>query len=109
MGKDKCESCGHWTSEGQRKWRESQKPIYGTDLSRPLSETIADIRNQLTRARGQLFDVGFRFTGWREQLESVEGLLTCGLIALHYTMEEMQRHEAEHAKAAEPAPEATEA
>lgn len=100
---DTCMGCGRMTAEGQRKWRESLKPIYGTDLSRPLSETIADVRNQLTRARGQLSDVGFRFTGWTDELASVEGLLTCGLIALHRTVEQMQAHEAEHAKPADPA------
>lgn len=104
MSKDKCDSCGHWTSEGERKWRESLKPIYGTDLSRPLSETVADLRSQLARVRGQLHDIGFRYAGWGERLQSVQGLLTCGLIALHDTMEEMKRHEAKYPKPAEPAP-----
>lgn len=38
------------------------------------------------------------FTGWRDRVKDVEGLLTCGLIALHNTMEEMREHETRYPK-----------
>lgn len=61
---------------------------------KPLSEIVASIRSDLAAARGKLNDIGTGFTGWRERMASVEGLLTCGLVALHYTIEEMREAEA---------------
>jgi hypothetical protein len=101
---DTCPSCGKWTTEGQERWRKSLKPISGIDLSQPLSKLIEDVWSQLVRSRGELSDIGFRFSGWTEQLKQVEGLLTCGLISLHHVMEQMREHEAKYPKPAEPAP-----
>lgn len=67
-------------------------PIFGTDFSKPVSVIIEDIRSQLSKARGQLSDIGSA-TGWGERVEHVEGLLTCGLVALHHTMEEIAKLE----------------
>ncbi|HMI56395.1 MAG TPA: hypothetical protein VK494_09420 [Gemmatimonadaceae bacterium] len=64
-------------------------------MSKPLSELIADIRSQIVHARGQLNDIGMGFTGWHERLQNVEGLLTCGLMALYSTQQEMLKHEKE--------------
>lgn len=92
-----CPTCKRYTLEGQQQLAVEfrSRPIYGTDMTKPLSELIADIRSQLTQARGQLNDISMGFTGWRDRIKNVEGLLTCGLIALHYTREEMLKHEKE--------------
>lgn len=79
--------------------RKTMPPIYGTDFSKPLSALVEGLRNQIVRTRGQLSDISFRYPGWGEELKNVEGLLTCGLVALYRTMTEMQKLEAERAKA----------
>lgn len=89
MRQDCCDGCGRWTAEGEREWRANLKPIYGTDFTKPLSETIEELRNQITKVRGQLSDIGFRHPGWGERVACIEGLMTCGLIALHGVREEM--------------------
>lgn len=90
-----CPTCRRYTITGQQQLAVQfrSRPIYGTDLTKPLSVLIGDIRSQIVKARGQLNDIGMGFTGWREHLESVEGLLTCGLVSLHHTMKQMQEHE----------------
>ena len=70
-----------------------EHPIYGTDFSKPLPEIISKLRDELTRIRGQLGDIKFAFPGWGERTASVEGLLTCGLVSLHYIQEEMREAE----------------
>lgn len=102
---DKCDSCGHWTDEGKRKWRESLKPIYDTDMSKPLPDLVQDWRNMLTQIRGQISDVSFKYPGWGEHLDCVRGLLTCGLISLSHVRDTMieakraeQRRKAEELK-----------
>ena len=92
---DSCPSCGKWTDEGLRKFalRARERPIYGTDFSKPLSEIVHQIRNDLTRARGQLSDVASAYTGWKDHVASIEGLLTCGIVSLHYVVEQMKEHE----------------
>jgi hypothetical protein len=69
------------------------KPIYGTDFSVPLSVMIERTRSDIARVRGQLNDIGSAFPGWKQDMEMVEGLLTCGLVTLHWVMEGMQKQE----------------
>lgn len=73
--------------------RMALKPIFGTDFSKPTSEIVAEIRSMLTKARGQLSDVGFRYPGWGESLEHVEGLLTCGIHVLYDEIQKMKTAE----------------
>lgn len=89
-----CPTCRRMTDSGKQKYHEQHKPIYGTDLSKPISELIEDVRKQLIQARGQLWDIGFRYTGWTERLAAVQGLLTCGLVTLHHDKEEAIKCEA---------------
>ena len=70
-------------------------PIYGTDLDRPMSEVINEIRNRMTVLRGQIADFQFGFPGWRERTQPVEGLLTCGIVALYSVMQELEKFEAD--------------
>lgn len=73
--------------------RRKMKPIFGTDVSKPVSELLTGLRNDLTRIRGQLSDIGFYNPGWDERLKPVEGLLTCGLVTMFYEIEEAQKSE----------------
>lgn len=90
-----CPCCGRFTTRGQeqRALEYRKRPISGIDLSKPLSELVHNIRMDISAARGKLDDIGMGFTAWRDRLSCVQGLLTCGLIALHNTREEMLEHE----------------
>jgi len=97
---ESCPTCNRYTERGRQQLavQNRSRPIYGTNLSLPLSELVSDIRSQLVRARGQLGDIGSGFPGWKEHVESVEGLLTCGLVSLHRVKEEMEEHERRYPK-----------
>lgn len=86
---ERCEACGKETDESRRKWRESMKPIYGTDLSKPLPDLVQEFRNTITQLRGEISDISFRYPGWGEHLACVKGLLTCGLISLSHVRDTM--------------------
>lgn len=79
----------------KRAERYRQNPIYGTDLNRPMSEVINDIRNRMTVLRGQIGDFQFGFPGWSERTQPVEGLLTCGIVALYNVLQELEKFEAD--------------
>jgi hypothetical protein len=66
-------------------------PIFETDFSKPPHALIEKIRTVLSQLRGSLSDIGHGYTGWREQLECAEGLLTCGISFLHGVMLEMEK------------------
>lgn len=106
MPHDKCKCCGRMATSGQQKWRESLPALYGVDFTKPISESLAGIRDDLTRARGKLHDIGFRWSGFEQRLEAVQGLLTCGIVALHHNIEEVKDWEKQYAdKEAVPVPE----
>lgn len=90
-----CPTCQRYTTRGREQLsREHRKrPISDIDLSKPLSELVEKLRSDIAAVRGKLQDIGAGYLGWRERLEPVQGLLTCGLMALHHTMEEMREHE----------------
>ena len=79
------------TSDEQRKY-DLEHPIYKTDLTKPTSACIGALRSKIAEARGQLGDI-MRGKGWEDRLIHVEGLLTCGLVALHNSMTEIYEHE----------------
>jgi hypothetical protein len=95
MDEDRCKTCGHWTEKGLEKLRDNSKrhPIWNTDFSKPLSQIIEETRTRLVNVRGTLYDIEAACPGWKERVEDVSGLLTCGLIALHYVKEEMEKFE----------------
>ena len=64
-------------------------PIFGTDLSLPMTELVTKWRSQLIQMRGELSDFRAANPGWGDRTESIEGLLTCGLVCLYNVREEM--------------------
>lgn len=70
-------------------------PIYGTNLQRPLSEIIKELRNRMVFLRGGIADFQFGYPGWKERTEPVEGLLTCGIVTLWNVVEELEKLESE--------------
>lgn len=96
---DACPTCGMWTQAGRDKATERARanPIWNTDFTKPLSASIEEIRSRIANVRGTLHDIESAFPGWKDRLEPVEGLLTCGLIALHGVRKEMLAVEARKA------------
>lgn len=97
---DSCEKCGKWKEQGLAKLRESSKknPIYGTDLNRPISVLVKEIRNRLTAIRGSIGDIKFAYSGLDERLGCAEGGITCVISALHPVMIEFEKLEQEEKK-----------
>ena len=72
------------------KWHR-QHPIFGTDFTKSPDILIEELRNKLSNIRGQLGDIGYGYPGFKQQLDSVEGLLTCGIGYLYHLREEMEK------------------
>lgn len=78
----------------------SRQPIYGTDVSQPLSKLMEGWRSDLVRVRGQMSDFATA-RGWKEELETLEGGLTCMLVAMYNTLERARENEVLAAAAAQ--------
>lgn len=100
MAVERCNECGKTTAKGEEEQRKlsMEHPIFGTDFSKPLSESIEKLRRQLSQIRGELSDISYAYPGYKQDLDSVEGLLTCGIRSLHSTKEQMKAHEKEDPK-----------
>ena len=80
-----------------------RNPIYynnAKEMDKPLSELMEELRTDLSKVRGKLFDIKQSF-GWKDRIEHIEGGLTCMLIAMYGTMEEWKKFEAKRAEANE--------
>jgi hypothetical protein len=75
--------------------RAKDHPIWGTDFNDPVSKIIENLRHELTKVRGGLNDICSAFPHYRQRLESVQGLLTCGLITMYGEMNEILQREIE--------------
>ena len=71
-----------------------QHPIYKTEglADKPISLLIEELRSRISNCRGNLFDI-IHERGWEDRLEHVEGLLTCGLVALNVSRKEIYEFE----------------
>ena len=95
MSDETCPACNRLTREGlEKRAKDYQKrPIYGTDFSRPLSALVEDVRNQLSYARGRLYDIRAANPGLSDRVQDAEGALTCCISFLYNTMKELQESE----------------
>ncbi|MEY9676052.1 hypothetical protein ABIE93_005986 [Bradyrhizobium elkanii] len=89
-----CPACQRYTITGlqQLSLQHRARPLTGIDLTRPLEFVLADIRREMVAVRSKLNDVSSGFTGWAQQVREIEGLLTCGLIAMHHLQEQAKEH-----------------
>lgn len=87
-----------WTNNKERAETFRNNPIFGTNLKRPMSEVIKEIRSNMVQLRGNITDFQFGFPGWGERTEPVEGLLTCGIVTLYNVLQELEKFEAEISK-----------
>ena len=72
-----------------------KKPIFyanAQEMDKPLSVLIEELRSDVAKVRGKLFDIR-RSYGWDARIEHIEGGLTCMLVAMHATMQEMEKFE----------------
>jgi hypothetical protein len=70
-----------------------RKPIFGTDVTKPIPVLIEEVRQDLAKLRGKLGDIGN--IGWKDRFEPVIGLLTCGISNLHTVKEEITKTESQ--------------
>jgi len=62
------------------------------EMDKPLSELMEDLRSDIVKVRGKLFDIKQSY-GWEDKIEYIEGGLTCILVAMYDTMQEWKRVE----------------
>jgi hypothetical protein len=60
-----------------------KRPIYKTDFSKSVPVLIENIRNELTKLRGNIYDIIEGYPNYKDYLNHIEGLLTCGLSCLY--------------------------
>lgn len=70
-------------------WREH--PIFGTNFTKSPDVLLEEIRTKLSMLRGQLSDIGYGYPGFKQQLDEVQGLLTCGISYLYHLREDMEK------------------
>ena len=75
---------------GTDEWHR-QHPIFGTDFTKSPDELIEGIRQELDILRGHLGDIGYGYSGFKQQLDEVQGLLTCGISYLYHIREDMKK------------------
>lgn len=94
-----CDKCGEFTRKGRREWedecaqRAREHPIFETDMTLKKSEVIKLARQKIYEARGILDDFAAAYPGWKGRVDHVNGLATCGLVALYATIQELEQHE----------------
>jgi hypothetical protein len=59
------------------------------------SEKLNDIRNRITDIRSEIKQLGFDKVLMYDRFSCVEGLLTCGIVTLYNSIEELRRFEIE--------------
>ena len=72
-----------------------KKPIFyanAQEMDKLLSVLIEDLRSDIAKVRGKISDIR-RSYGWDDRLEHIEGGLTCMLVAMYATMQEMEKFE----------------
>jgi hypothetical protein len=61
-----------------------------TTPSKPLSQQIEDIRQQMATVRSAIHDIMYgEHKGWKDRVDHVHGLLTCGIVTLASSNEEI--------------------
>lgn len=80
--------------------RTNKNPIWYAsteEMNKPLSELMEDLRKEVARVRGKLFDIK-SLHGWHDRIEDLEGGLTCCIVAMGSVQKEFKDHEAKAAK-----------
>lgn len=75
-----------------------RNPIYyksAEEMDKPMSVLIDELRNDLSKIRGKLFDMKRSF-GWGEWIETYEGGMTCMISAMSHFQDELKRFEEKH-------------
>jgi hypothetical protein len=82
--------CSPSSEEQARRIKHAKEhPIFGTDMSKDVSDIITDMRELMLKARDTISDVDKAYPAWGERLKDVEGLLTCGVRVLYSIREEI--------------------
>lgn len=72
-----------------------RNPIFynnAEEMDKPMSELISELREEIHRTRGKLYDIK-RSYGWDEWIESYEGGLTCMISEMYHFQDELIKFE----------------
>jgi hypothetical protein len=62
------------------------------EMDKPLSVLMEELRNDVSKVRGKLFDIKQSY-GWDDRIEDIEGGLTCMISAMYNIMKEWEKFE----------------
>lgn len=72
-----------------------KNPVYynnAEEMNKPVSELIEELRTELSRIRGKMHDIR-RSYGFKDNIECLEGGITCVISAAYNTMDEIKKCE----------------
>ena len=67
-----------------------KESIWGLDLNKPIGTLIEDIRNEMGKSRGKVQDLVRKYPQYKDHIEHVAGLLTCGIVSLYNSKEKIR-------------------
>jgi len=73
----------------------NKNPIYYKsvkEIDKPVNVLLQELQNELTSIRGKMYDIN-SFHDWKERTEYIDGTLTCLIISMSYTIEEIKKFE----------------
>lgn len=66
---------------------------YENNDAKQASEVVQEIREQMHAVRQLVRNLSYNFPAWAERVNIADGLLTCGIAALHPVMKDMEKFE----------------
>jgi len=78
-----------------RKKNPNSKPIFYKEigeLDKPVNELIEQLRIDLAKIRGKISDIRYMY-GWEDRLDYLEGGITCMIVAMNSSREEIKEYE----------------
>ena len=71
----------------------SKTGIFGTDLTKPASVLVNELRDKITKICGQFRDIEREYPLYKDVIKKMQGFLITGIHSLYYAIEEIQRKE----------------
>ena len=68
---------------------------YEDSSAKQASELVEEIREQMHAVRQSVRNFSHNFPAWAERVNIVDGLLTCGIAALHPVVKDMEKFESD--------------
>jgi len=72
-------------------YRES--PIWGTDFSKSVTTLLEEIRTEMTKLRGKIYDIKTGYPRFSNNIDFFEGFLTTGISSMYNAIEDIRKIE----------------